>query len=261
MPFTISHTAIVLPLKQFKPRWFSLTGLMAGAMSPDLLYFLMMQTSYRGVSHSWLGLLVFCLPAGIAFSFAVHHLFKQPVIHNLPWPLDRHLSGLADHQFRVHSPRAWVVLITSVLIGALSHFFWDSLTHDTGEIAWMFPILKESFTLFGISQPLCRFIQHLSTFAGIVVLLLYILKGSLVPPPTISRPLRTPRRKFLFWLVGSVVAAVFALLVVWGYDHLYDLRVTTGYSRHAAMTTVGLASWAGFFYYSCITRLIDRRRE
>ena len=92
MPFTTSHPAIVLPLKMLKPRWFSLTGLMAGAMAPDLLYFLMMQTSYRGVSHSWLGLFVFCLPAGIAFSFAFHHLFKQPVIHNLPWPLDRRLS-------------------------------------------------------------------------------------------------------------------------------------------------------------------------
>jgi hypothetical protein len=43
MPFTFSHPAIILPLKYFKKKWFSLTGLVIGSMTPDFEYFVRMR--------------------------------------------------------------------------------------------------------------------------------------------------------------------------------------------------------------------------
>lgn len=261
MPFTLAHAAVVLPLKKLRPRWFSLTGLMAGAISPDLLYFLMLQTEFRGLSHSWSGLLLFCLPAGLAFSFAFHYFFKQPVIGNLPRPLEHRLSGLAEQRFRVRSLRAWVVLTASVLIGAISHFFWDSFTHNFGEVAQLFPVLNQSFTFLGITLSLCRFAQHSSTIIGIAVLGLALFKGRLIPPLTISRPTRTVRQKLGFWLVGGALATAFACFVVFFYDRLYDLHIADDHNHHSAMQSFGLAGWAGFFYYCCIQRLLISKRQ
>jgi len=129
MPFTTAHPAIVLPLKQWFPHWFSLTGLMAGAMAPDLIYFLALRTDFRGLSHSWPGLFLITLPAGVVFSFVFHRYFKYSFIRHLPSPLDRFLSGLAQSGWCVVGAKAWVILVVSVLVGSLSHFFWTlSLT-------------------------------------------------------------------------------------------------------------------------------------
>lgn len=261
MPFTISHAAIVLPFKQFCPRWFSLSGLMAGAMAPDLLYFLMMQTEDRGVSHSWLGLFLFCLPAGMLFAYCFHRFFKYHAIYNLPSPFDLRLSGLAEQRFQIGSFNGWMKLALSVLLGALTHFFWDSFTHPTGEMAQMFPILTESFTVGGYSRPLCRFLQHFSTITGTVILLLYVLKGYLLPPPAVTRSIRSSGSKLLFWLVGGVVATLFACLVVYSFDIMYDLHLGDGHYSHAVKTSFGLAGWAGFYYFVCIYTVVVRYRR
>ena len=43
MPFTFSHPALILPLKYFPNKWFSLTGLVIGSLTPDFEYFLRMR--------------------------------------------------------------------------------------------------------------------------------------------------------------------------------------------------------------------------
>ncbi|WP_220463965.1 DUF4184 family protein [Adhaeribacter radiodurans] len=39
MPFTFSHPAIVLPLTLLLRKWYSLTGLVIGSLTPDFEYF------------------------------------------------------------------------------------------------------------------------------------------------------------------------------------------------------------------------------
>lgn len=261
MPFTVSHAAIVLPFKQLCPRWFSLSGLMAGALAPDLLYFLTMQTEYRGVSHSWLGLFVFCLPAGMLFAYCFHKFFKYHAIYNLPRPFDIRLSGLAEQSFKIGSFNGWTKLAGSVLLGALTHFLWDSFTHSTGEMAQMFPILTRSFTLLSVTRPLCRWLQHASTIAGAVALLVYVLKGYLLPQPEVTHSVRSSGRKLLFWSVGGVVAALFASLVVYCFNIVYNLRLIEGHYGLSILTSFGLAGWAGFYYYVCIYSVVVRYRQ
>lgn len=258
MPFTISHPAYVLPLKQIRPRWFSLTGLAAGALAPDLLYFLMMTTEYRGVSHSWTGLFVFCLPAGIAFSFVFHLLFKHDFILNLPGPFDHALSGLARSRFRPPGYHGWLILITSVLIGVLSHFFLDSMTHQQGEIARRVPFLLERSTILGLNVSNCRILQHSFTILGAISILLYIFKSRIIPSPSSGFVARSSKDKLMFWIKGGMIATVFACLILFIFYGYNVFNLDRAFFAYPVSSTFGLAGWAGFFYYVCIYALVKR---
>ena len=261
MPFTTSHPAIVLPLKKLWPRWFSLTGLMAGAMAPDLQYFLLANTTWRGISHSWLGLLVYCLPLALTFSFAFHWLFKHEFIVNLPRPISRILSGLAMSRFMPSSARQWLVLIGSILVGALSHFFWDSFTHAEGEVARRIPWLLEQTTHFGMTRGNTRWAQHVSSLLGALAVGLGVWKGGLLPKSVETESNRTPGQKTVFWLLGGVCGLAFACLAVWFYNGYHDWHLELGHNRTLAFMSFGLGSWAGFFWYVCISTLILRRNS
>jgi len=258
MPFTTSHTALAIPLKKYCPGWFSLTGLMAGAMAPDLHYFLLAQTFYRGVSHSWMGMFLVSLPCAVAFSFAFHYLFKLSAIANLPHPLDKRLSGLATSSFTVKSPKEWTVFVASILIGILSHFFWDSFTHANGELAILFPVLRQSVTLFGTPLFIYEIMQHVSSIVGGGIIVIFFLTSPLIPRPRSLAISRTGREKWLFWISGSLVAGVFAIALVLLYNTIYHWGLEYGNHDRLAVRTLGLASWAGIFYFICAYTAVKR---
>ncbi len=257
MPFTTSHPAVVLPLKKLWPGWFSL----AGAMAPDLQYFLLADTTYRGISHSWPGLFTVCLPLGIVFAFAFHRLFKRQFIANLPRPLDRALSGLAVSEFRPATLREWLVLIYSMLIGALSHFFWDSFTHFDGELAQRIPWLLEQSTFLGLTRHNTRWVQHVSSALGALAVVIGVWKWKLVPPPADPKPGKSPRQKLGFWLSGGACGLAAACLAVWFYNSYYDWRLELGHHQTLAFMSFGLGSWAGFFYFACVWSLLGKRTK
>ena len=256
MPFTISHPAAVLPLKILWPKRFSLTGLMAGAMAPDLLFFLLADTTERGYSHSWAGFFVFCIPAGVIFGLVFHRFFKYDAITNLPWFLERRLSGLADSHFALTRPADWITYVGSVMIGALSHFAWDSFTHPVGEMATMIPLLLEPVNVLGMSRPVCRWLQHLSTIWGGLAVLWFVMKPTYMPSPTRQRPLRGRLAKTAFWIGGIITAWACGITMIWLYNDLHNWRLDLGHNYHAALTTFGLATWAGLFYFVCTYGLL-----
>ena len=255
MPFTTSHPAIVLPLKQLKPEWFSLTGLMAGALSPDLIYFLLLDTTYRGVSHSWTGLSTVCLPLGIIFSIIFHRFFKRQFITNLPRPLDKIFSGLAFSEFRIRGIKPWAILIISVLIGALSHYFWDSFTHGTGEIAKIIPFLQDSSSFFGITRPNFRWAQHVSTVLGVIIIPFYLVLSKLIPAPIIEYKEIDGIRKLGYWILATSAAIALAFLTIWLNGTLYSWLAGIGTHYFPLARTFGLAGWAGFFYSTIVMSL------
>ncbi|MBD3401774.1 DUF4184 family protein [candidate division GN15 bacterium] len=248
MPFTTSHPAIILPLKRIWPQYLSLSGLMAGAMSPDLLYFLMMGTTERSFSHSWPGLVVFCIPAGVVFTFAFHWLFKRPFLRALPAPLDRYFSGLAESRFSVRGRRAWLVLIGSVAIGALSHFFWDSWTHATGVLARQFPPLLSHVSILGRDMPVTTLLQHLSTLLGTATILGFLVTGRLIPKPIAAFRPRPTSVKLRYWAIGvtgSLLAVILSVEIWCGGFGVWSL---THCDRGTLIRSFGLGSWAGFFW-------------
>ena len=52
------------------------------------------------------------------------------------------------------------------MIGASSHIFWDSFTHDTGFFVQEISILASSIELFGKRIPILKILQHTSSLIG-----------------------------------------------------------------------------------------------
>ena len=88
MPFTFSHPAIILPLTYLPRRWFSLTGLIIGSLTPDFEYFIRM-TPYSLYSHTLSGLFWFDIPLGLLLCFIFHNLVRDSLCSNLPTEIGR----------------------------------------------------------------------------------------------------------------------------------------------------------------------------
>ncbi|MBU0982848.1 MAG: DUF4184 family protein [candidate division Zixibacteria bacterium] len=261
MPFTISHPAIVLPLKRLWPNWFSLSGLIAGAMSPDLLYFLLADTTWRGFSHSWSGLVLFCIPAGMLFSIVFHRLFKYEFIRHLPRPLECWLSGLAVSRFDLKTKRSWVILATSVLVGAMSHFFWDSFTHAAGQVASRIDFFLSEVTVLGYTSRVYRILQHGSSIGGALVIGLYFFFGSGLPSRARLPGERTVGRKIGFWLGAAVTSAAVAALSLWVWASPGPEDFIPGHTRYMFIARVGLGTWAGLFHWTVWRALLLRSKQ
>ena len=175
MPFTFSHPAIILPLTYLPRRWFSLTGLVIGSLTPDFEYFLRMrlQSSY---SHTIDGLFWFDLPLGLLLTFIFHNLVRNSSFDNLPMVLKSRCSAFRQFDWNEHFKRNWLVVLISILIGASSHIFWDSFTHDHGYFVQSIPALTDSVNFLGNQVTILKILQHASTAVGGLIVLVAIYK-------------------------------------------------------------------------------------
>lgn len=175
MPFTFSHPAIVLPLTFLPKKWYSLTGLVIGSLTPDFEYFLRMKIKST-YSHTPGGLFWFDLPLGILLAFAFHNIVRDSLFRNLPILVKSRFSNFENFDWTKHFKKYWPVIIISILIGAASHIFWDSFTHNQGYFAKTIPSLSNTINLLGTEVPIQKILQHSSTLIGGIVILFAIYK-------------------------------------------------------------------------------------
>jgi hypothetical protein len=175
MPFTFSHPAIVLPLTYLPRKWFSLTGLVIGSLTPDFEYFLRMniKSSY---SHTVDGLFWFDLPLGLLLAFIFHNIVRNRFFDNLPTILKSRFSVFRHLNWNGHFKSNWFVVIISILVGAASHIFWDSFTHDHSYFVQTIPALQNSVDFLGRQLPAFKILQHSSTLIGGIAIAFTIYK-------------------------------------------------------------------------------------
>lgn len=165
MPFTFSHPAIIFPLTFLPRQWFSLTGLVIGSLTPDFEYFLRMKIKSI-YSHSIEGLLWFDLPLGLLLAFIFHNIVRDSLFDNLPTILKSRFLEFRKFDWKRHFKKNWLVIIISILIGGVSHIFWDNFTHDQGYFVQIIPVLKNTLDFFGIQIQIFKILQHTSTLIG-----------------------------------------------------------------------------------------------
>lgn len=165
MPFTFSHPAIVLPLTYLPKRWFSLTGLIIGSMTPDFEYFLRMKVESE-YSHTLAGLLWFDLPLGLLLCFIFQNIVRNSLFDNLPTFLKSRFLTFKRFNWNRHFKENWWIVIISILVGAASHLFWDSFTHSNGYFVQTIPALTNTVDLLGKQVPILKILQHSSTLIG-----------------------------------------------------------------------------------------------
>ncbi|WPO79408.1 DUF4184 family protein [Flavobacterium sp. KACC 22761] len=204
MPFTFSHPAIILPFKYFPKRWFSMTGLVIGSLTPDFEYFIRMKVKSI-YSHTFLGILWFDLPLAIVLAFIFHNIVRNSLFINLPKPFQKRLHSFTEFNWNIHFKKSWFVILISILIGIISHLFWDAFTHEHGYFVSHIPDLSHFILLFEKKIPIWKIFQHLSTFIGGLFILLALFKL-----PKNSIYISSINKKY--WIILSI--STVAILIV-----------------------------------------------
>ncbi len=226
MPFTFSHPAIVLPLTYLPRKWFSLTGLVVGSVTPDFEYFLRMSMNSR-YSHSIAGLFWFDLPFGLLLAFAFHNLVRDQLFDNLPIGLKSRFSGFKQLNWNQHVKSNGLVVAISILIGAASHLFWDGFTHEHGYFVRAIPSLATPVEMLGRQAPVWKILQHASTLTGALVIAV-----ALVNLPA-AKTEKAPIPKTYWAVVAGLTLAILAARLCSGlewrqYGHLVVTTISAG---------------------------------
>lgn len=222
MPFTFSHPALVLPLTYLPKKWFSLTGLIIGSLTPDFEYFLRMRIK-SVYSHTIEGLFWFDLPLGILIAFVFHNSIRNSLFDNLPVFLKSRFSSFKKFDWNKYFKKNWLIVIISILIGAISHIFWDSFTHDTGYFVQKIPELTFTIDILGRQIPIFKIVQHSSTLLGGLVIALAIYK---LPKDKIV--INKINAKY-WWIFLGLMLAIISIRFLSGLEiqHYGNLIVTT----------------------------------
>ena len=237
VPATVpSHAAAVLPLKVWRPNWFDGVALVVGAAAPDLAYPLVGVVSLPE-THTLGGLFWFCLPVTLLVSWAVRRGAPVIVVHLPaagPWALrDYGVLGQVRHP--------WWLTVSSALVGAGSHVFWDGFTHDPAGHGWavaLIPALQREVA----GTQWWHVTQAASSVVGAIVAVAiasYIGRHRLLhywhgDPPAATR---APR---VFWSTGAAVAALYP--VTWA---LLPARYSAHVQGLRLLWALGLALLAG----------------
>lgn len=235
MPFTFSHPAIVLPLTFLPRKWFSLTGLVIGSLTPDFEYFLRMriQSNY---SHTVTGLFWFDLPLGILLAFIFHNIVRDSLFENSPIILKSRLETFKLFDWNSHFRTNWLVVTISILIGAISHIFWDSFTHDQAYFVQTIPTLKNTVHFFGRQIPILKIVQHSSTLLGGLAITYALFKL----PTDKSITGKFSLRYWSIWTVLTLI--IITVRIISGLDlQLYGHLIVTAIS--AGLISLTLTPW------------------
>lgn len=201
MPFTFSHPAIILPLYLLPANYLSMTGLIIGSMAPDFEYFIRMNVLSL-YSHSLPGIFFFNLPVALLVCFLFHLVIKNSLIDSLPGFLKARLQKLKDFNWISYFKQYWYVVLISIIIGAASHIFWDSFTHADGYFVQRVSFLSDNYRLLDYNVPGYKIGQHLSTVAGGIFIIFFILHV-----PAQEDGFQTKRIN-TYWITVAIVTAI-----------------------------------------------------
>ncbi|MBF9253356.1 DUF4184 family protein [Pontibacter sp. 172403-2] len=208
MPFTAAHPAVILPLIHRRSRFLSATGLVVGAIVPDFEYFFEIEKPFR-TSHTLPGIFLFNLPVAILIALLFHAFVREVVVEHLPPFLRKKIKPQGNSKWFSYLRRNWPFFLISIIIGTLSHLLWDSFTELDGRLLEkLSPFLVEKVFILGFGMERGRILQHLSTAAGLVVVIWYIMKQPAVRP-------QIEQQKVWEWLKFWVMISLFALLYLY----------------------------------------------
>src|SRR5258708_5243956 len=204
MPFTISHTAVVLPFSRLLARWQLLSAAIIGAMVPDFRIFF--PGMPRVETHSIVALFTFCVPVGLIAYWVFQRLIKTPLLEVLPdGPYARWRAFAAEANIR--SWRQWLLAAGGVLGGALARLVWDGFTHAGGRGVRMFPVLDDTLDIGSRHIPAMYVMQDLGSLiglAGVLAMVCYGLRRG--PQPAPAEPLVSRRQSRGWMLVFAFLA-------------------------------------------------------
>lgn len=175
MPFTFSHPALILPVTYLPKKWYSLSGLVIGSMTPDFEYFIRMK-DYSKYSHTVGGMFWFDVPLGLLLIYIFHNIVRDTLIAYMPFSLNVRFSAFTNFSWNKYFRKNIIVVLISLIIGIASHLFWDSFTHAHGYFYDAMPAFKDSINILHHHIYGAYFLQIASSLVGGLVMLVAIFK-------------------------------------------------------------------------------------
>lgn len=167
MPFTPAHAIAALPLRRTR---LNLAAMVVGCLSPDFEYLFRLAPG-GGYGHTWLGILILDLPLSL-FALWLYQSYGKLGLHTIAPGLFPFREEELEARSVAHGLRQWIVLIVSILLGAVTHIVWDSFTHDHFWPYAHIAFLRESFQApWGHQIRMYSFLQFVSSVVGTAVLL------------------------------------------------------------------------------------------
>lgn len=216
MPYAFAHPAAAIPAAKLLGNRAVPSALAIGSVIPDAWY--LVPSLARADSHEGLGILWFCLPAGLLAYAAFHLIFKQPMLALLP---KRYAGRLAAWTSPRLPAAGWSAVLLSLFIGVATHLAWDALTHE---------------------GPLARFLQHASTLAGTGFLLFWLHRKLRSAPVREVRVASGRLRRAV--IAAMVVIPALAFIAVLSAFDLAAFRVALRAAGVTAVSALGLVALA-----------------
>jgi hypothetical protein len=236
VPFTVSHAAAVLPLHRLSKHQLPLTALMIGSMAPDFGYFFSGDFS-RQLTHSFSGLFIFALPAGLAVWLFYVAVLEKATITLLS---DRWHTRFA-HTDAVTAPLIARACI-AIVLGAATHLIWDAFTHRGTFVTNAFPVLTGPTPGFSW-MPIYHLLHGASSVVGLVILAIWARGLHRVPAKSLIRPYKISERARIGALWFLLVASLIAGLIEW---------LPYAYRRYdAQFFFAAVGTLSGFFVACC----------
>ncbi|MEU0986996.1 DUF4184 family protein [Streptomyces sp. NPDC005953] len=198
MPFTLSHAAAVLPgLRRDGTAHGPLvaSALVMGSFSPDITYFAASVVpeamAWGDFTHGLIGLLTVDVLV-TALLVGLWWVVRDPLLALLPPPLHLRVRAWLTGPAIRWGPSYLVRFFVSAVIGAATHIFWDSFTHEGRWGTRMVPVLAETVGGFGVH----KFAQYGSSAIALLVIGAFVvsaLSQQPVPPPNSRPPHTAPR--------------------------------------------------------------------
>ena len=214
MPFTPTHVAAIIPIAAAAPRALPFSALVIGSMIPDLPLFVQLPPSYT-TTHSIIGVFIACVPLGMACLLTFQCLLKRPLFALLP---DLVRSRCAAISTSCVEPTLTFFVSSSlaIAIGAATHVFWDSFTHQGRWGSNVFPSLNASvLTIWGHAVPGYKAVQYGSTlvFLPFVLVVLVVWLGRQRPTPLDGLPALPKSWRLTIYGVAIFIPACVTLVI------------------------------------------------
>ncbi len=222
MPFTLSHPGLALPFNNSKFK-LSVTGLVIGSMAPDLEYYLYLRLGPT-LGNTILGFFIINIPFTIIIAFLFHNILRNTFIVNLPGFLKSRFITFYDFNWNCYVLHNKIRFMASVIIGILSHLFWDAFTHYDGTFVLLWPPLNQYFDIYGEKIYIYKILQVVLSIAGLLVIYIYFTRL-----PVKKDTLLYKKPEITYWfLITSITLVIFLvrLYVIPYFITFWDFFVT-----------------------------------
>lgn len=166
MPWTFAHPIAVLPVAKLSRNRLPLLALIIGSLSPDFGYYISMWR-YSARAHDFIDSLYTALPICLLL-ILFFSAFRAGILQLLPPSVSRLVEPHLPFIGSLFYPKHIILIILATILGIWSHILWDSFTHKSPQFAGWWPFVMAKIELFGMTLPLYKLLQNMSSLLGAI---------------------------------------------------------------------------------------------